>query len=278
MSDSSLRRDVSYVDASLPYLLKSDTAPYRYIGEPPVGVPQEVGTLDHRSTRVWSGWSMKGDSSLDSNGFIIEQRPTTFSDFWDPEAIKREYLPEMMALALERTRAERAVMFDFNVRHAPSVKGPDVFLGKPARLVHNDYTPSSGPQRLLGLLEPDAADRALRHRFAIINLWRPIRGPLRDTPLAICDARTVAPDDLITSALIYPDRRGEVFRLAFNPAQRWYFFPDMSRDEVLLFKSFDSMEDGRARFTPHTAFDDPTCPPESPPRQSIEVRALVMWS
>lgn len=277
-SRPALRRAISYVDVTLPYLSRADTAPYRYMGAPPPGVPREVGTLDHRATRVWSGWGLGSDMTLDGNGFVVGRHPTPFSDFWNPEAIERDYLPEMTALALRQTGANRALVFDFNVRHAPSVRGPSRFLGKPARLVHNDYTAVSGPQRLKELMHPDDAARALRHRFAIINLWRPIRGPLRDAPLAICDTRTVSAGDLVVSTLIYPDRRGEVFRLTFNPAHRWYYFPDMSADEVLLFKSYDSADDGRARFTPHTAFDDPTCPSGSPPRQSIEARALLMWS
>jgi hypothetical protein len=243
-----------------------------------MGTPQEVGTLDPCLTRVWSGWSSASGMSLDSNGFVIRQHRTSFTEFRSPEAIRRDYLPEMMTLTLKETGAHRAVLFDFNVRHAPSVTGPDSFIGKPARLVHNDYTPKSGPQRLRDLLHADEAELALARRYAIINLWRPIRGPLRDEPLAVCDARTVSPEDLVVSALIYPDRRGEVYRLRFNPAQVWYYFPDMSRDEVLLFKSYESLVDGRARFTPHTAFDDPTCTPDAPPRESIEVRALVLWS
>ena len=90
-------------------------------------------------------------------------------------------------------------------------------------------------------------------------------------------ARVVAPDTVVISTLIYPDRRGEVYRLTYSPEHRWLYFPDMDPEEVIFIKCWDSLEDGRARFSAHTAFDDPSCPPGSPPRQSIEIRTLVMW-
>ena len=109
----------------------------------------------------------------------------------------------------------------------------------------------------------------------IINLWRPIRGPLRDAPLAVCDAQTVSPDDLVPSDLIYPHRVGETYGVKYNPAHHWFYVPEMRTDDVLLLKCYDSELDGRARFLPHTAFIDPTTPPDAPPRESIELRTLV---
>lgn len=143
--------------------------------------------------------------------------------------------------------------------------------------VHVDHTLKSGRRRVRDLL-PDEADDLLRRRFAIVNLWRPIRGPLLDAPLALCDAGSVAPGDLVASDLVYPNRVGETYAVAFNPAHRWFYVPAMRTDEAVLIKCYDSAEDGRARFAPHTAFDDPTTPPDAPPRESIELRTLVFWS
>jgi hypothetical protein len=109
----------------------------------------------------------------------------------------------------------------------------------------------------------------------IINLWRPIRGPLKDSPLAVCDARTVRPDQLIGSDLVYPHRVGETYSVKFSPEHQWYYIPDMVPDEILLLKCFDSETDGVARFAPHTAFVDTTAPADAPPRESIELRTLV---
>ena len=109
----------------------------------------------------------------------------------------------------------------------------------------------------------------------IINLWRPIKGPLLDSPLAVCDARTVKPGDLVPSDLVYPHRIGETYSVKYNPEHQWFYVPNMTADEILLLKCFDSKTDGRARFAPHTAFADPTTPSDAPPRESIELRTLV---
>jgi hypothetical protein len=115
----------------------------------------------------------------------------------------------------------------------------------------------------------------LKGRVQIINLWRPIRGPLQDAPLAVCDARTVKFDELVGSDLIYPNRVGETYSVKYNPEHRWFYVPEMTADEILLLKCFDSQTDGRARFAPHTAFVDPTTPANAAPRESIELRTLV---
>jgi hypothetical protein len=137
-----------------------------------------------------------------------------------------------------------------------------------------DWTAKSGPQRVRDLI-PDEADELLKGRVQIVNFWRPIRGPLRDAPLAVCDARTVAFEELVASDLVYPHRVGETHSVKFNPAHRWFYVPEMTADEILLLKCFDSKTDGRARFAPHTAFVDPTTPADAAPRESIELRTLV---
>lgn len=271
------REHIESVEAPLPYLAPSPVPPYRYTAEPPQGVAREVGELDWRRCRIWNGWREAAALSLDHQGLAVGSHPTAFTAYADAAAVERDYYPEMSRLVLAQTGARRAIVFDKNLRHAPRAAEPTTFLGRPARLVHNDYTALSAPQRLRDLLGPAEAEDARSRRYAFINLWRPIVGPLRDAPLALCDARSVAPTTVVTSALIYPDRRGEIYRLTYSPAHRWLYFPDMSSDELVFIKCWDSLDDGRARFSAHTAFDDPTCPPNSPPRQSIEVRALVLW-
>ena len=143
--------------------------------------------------------------------------------------------------------------------------------------VHNDYTAKSGPQRVRDLLG-DEADELLKKRFAVINVWRPIRGPVVDAPLAVTDASSVADGDLVASDLIYPDRTGEIYYVKYNPDHKWFYVPAMRTDEVLLIKCYDSMKDGRARFSLHSAFDDPTSPAKAKPRQSIEVRTIAYFA
>ena len=107
-------------------------------------------------------------------------------------------------------------------------------------------------------------------------MWRPIRGPVQRSPLALADAGSVRPQDLVATDQVFPDRVGEIYHLAFHPAQRWYYAPEMARDEVLLIKGWDSRDDGRARFTPHSAFPLPQQRPDAPPRESIEIRTFAV--
>jgi hypothetical protein len=147
---------------------------------------------------------------------------------------------------------------------------------QPVPRVHNDYTVKSAPQRVRDLLGEEASD-LLRRRFSEINVWRPIRGPIQDAPLAVADARSVDSDDLVATDLIYPDRIGEIYYVKFNPSHRWFYAPAMQRNEVMLIKCFDSVNDGRARFVPHSAFVDPTAPAGAMPRESIELRTLLFF-
>jgi hypothetical protein len=123
----------------------------------------------------------------------------------------------------------------------------------------------------------EEAEALLARRFAIIQVWRAIDRPIRANPLAIADARSVAPEDLLVAERRYPHRVGQTYRLKYSPRHRWFYFPEMRRDEALVFKVYDSEKDGRARFTPHTAFEDPHTPAGAGPRQSIEARALAFF-
>ena len=100
---------------------------------------------------------------------------------------------------------------------------------------------------------------------------------MEQLPLALCDARSIAPADVVAGDLVYPDKVGETFSFTYNPAHRWYYFPKLRPDEALLLKIYDSREDGAARLTAHTAFEDPTTSKNAAPRRSIELRALVFW-
>ncbi|MEM9442780.1 MAG: CmcJ/NvfI family oxidoreductase, partial [Pseudomonadota bacterium] len=156
---------------------------------------------------------------------------------------------------------------------------PDGSRG-PAGRLHVDYTAKSGPQRVRDVLGDEEAHRLAANDIRVlqVNVWRPISGPVRRSPLALADASTVRTEDLIATDQIFPDRVGEIYSIAHSPEQRWYYAPEMARDEVLLIKGWDSLDDGRARFTPHGAFNLPDTPAGAPPRESIEVRTLVVMA
>ncbi len=172
--------------------------------------------------------------------------------------------------------AARVVVFDHTLRSGDEGEREARLLREPVLSAHNDYTEWSAPNRVREVL-PDEAEALLKRRFAIIQAWRAINQPIRSNPLAVADARSVAPQDLLIAERRYPHRVGQTYRLKYNPAHRWFYFPQMRRDEALVFKVYDSEKDGRARFTPHTSFEDPTTPAGAPPRQSIEVRTLAFF-
>jgi hypothetical protein len=267
---------LSSVQATLHYLVPSAEKPRTYTYDPPAGVPRSNATYAPYPATIRDARPITEDLSLDREGFELLNARSAVDDFYNEDELRRVYYPESERLVAEATGANRVVIFDHTIRRrVPGAedRGSDV-PRQPVPRVHVDHTEHSGPQRVRDLLG-DEAEALLRGRVQIINLWRPIRGPLRDAPLAICDARSVAASDLVPSDLIYRDRIGETYGVTFNPAHRWFYVPDMSRNEALLLKCYDSARDGRARFAPHTAFDDPTALENVLPRESIELRTLV---
>jgi hypothetical protein len=182
----------------------------------------------------------------------------------------------MEALIRAETGAKRVVVFDHTLRTADDADREVHKIREPVQRAHNDYTEWSGPQRVRDLL-PDEADELLKRRFAIVQVWRPFRHPIETFPLAICDARSVEFADFVISERRYPNRVGQTYAVKYNPAHRWFWFPRQQRHEAIVFKVYDSEKDGRARWTAHTAFADPTSPPGARPRESIEIRTLAFF-
>jgi hypothetical protein len=268
--------DLPHVEAELNYLAPTTERPRNYTFEPPAGVSRSNTTREARRVPIHSARSVASDISLDREGFAVLRHASEVRDFYDEDELRRVYYAEAERLIADATGASKVFVFDHTVRRR--VQGVDDRAPgaprQPATSVHVDHTATSGPQRVRDFFG-DEADELLRGRVQVINLWRPIRGPLRDAPLAVCDARTVAAGDLVASDPVYRDRVGETYGVTYNPDHRWFYVPDMQPDEALLLKCYDSSTDGRARFAPHTAFDDPTAPADRLPRESIELRTLV---
>jgi len=265
------------VQASLNYLAEMAEKPYTYTYTPPPGVAQTNRRVAQHTVPIRDARAITVRLSLDCKGFALTHHESAVSNFYDDDEVRAVYYPGCEQLLKDATGAVRVVVFDHIVRCATRARRGEKGIKEPARGVHNDYTLRSGPQRLRDLL-PDEVEALLQNRFAIINVWRPIRGPVQESPLAVCDAQSIRQDDFVASDLIYPHRRGETCALTYNPTHRWYYFPDMQPDEALLLKCYDSAADGRARFTAHTGFDDPTSPPAAAPRESIETRAFVFFA
>jgi hypothetical protein len=267
---------VRVIYAGLTYLAAATPKPVNYAYEPPAGTPRRSGKYIQQSVVIRNGREVLDELSLDSNGFVLTKHETAVKDFYDPEEVKSAYYPEVERLIKRETGAERVVVFDHIVRNPVLAARGEKGARPSATIVHNDYSLKSAPRRVRDLL-PEEADRLLNNRFAEINVWRAIRGPIESSPLALCDARSLGAEDIVPTDLRYRDRSGEILGFLYNPRHRWYYFPHMERNEAILLKCYDSKDDGRARFTAHTSFDDPSSPPNAAPRESIEVRALVFW-
>jgi hypothetical protein len=213
----------------------------------------------------------RGDhATLDRQGFELVTHWSRVRDFGDEEEVLLLGRAEAAELVRQATGAARVFVFD----HTRRQRKPDAYR-QPSTRVHVDYTAHSGPQRVRDFFG-DEAEALLRKRVAFINVWRPLRWPAEDSPLALADARSVEPEDLVATDIVYSDRRGEIYAATYNPAQRWSYYPNMQLDEALLIKCYDS-DIGVARFTPHTSFADPNTPADAPPRQSIEFRTMAFF-
>ncbi|HZP78949.1 MAG TPA: CmcJ/NvfI family oxidoreductase [Pseudolabrys sp.] len=264
------------VEATLNYIVNTGEKIFTETGTPGSMDTRSGGIKDARRVTIHSGRPHVNEFTLDEAGFRFVPHPTAMRDFYDEAELRRVYYPEMEALIKAHSGATRVVVFDHTLRTSDDAERAARKIREAVPRVHNDYTEWSGPQRLRDIL-PDEADALLQRRFAIIQVWRPIRHPVESFPLAIADARSVSFDDFIISERRYPNRVGQTYAITYNPAHRWYWFPRMQRDEALVFKVYDSAKDGRARWTAHTAFDDPSSPPHARPRESIEIRTLAFF-
>jgi hypothetical protein len=263
------------VQAALNYLLPTGERPRTYTNDPPPGEPRSTVVSETHVLPIHDLRPFASTASLDREGFALIGHDTAMKDFWDDDEVRAIYYPEVVNALKQATGADRVFIFDHTTRRRiPGFEDNRAGPRQPVPRVHVDHTATSGPQRVRDLI-PDEAEELLKGRVQVINLWRPIRGPLQDHPLAVCDAGNVNFEDLVPSDLIYPHRTGETYQVLYNPEHRWYYVPEMQANEALLLKCFDSKTDGRARFAPHTAFSDPATPPDAFPRESIEVRTLV---
>jgi len=268
-----------FVEAPLRYLA-DDKQVAAYVASVAGGpVPAHEGNYATHLVSIHNGRTRAGGFSLDREGFCLVAHSSAVGDFYDDAEIAAAYEDEVRALVREATGAARVEIFD-HTRRSPS---PDLrealSIREPASTVHNDYTADSAPRRLRDHFQnaPEEAEVLLGRRFAVINVWRAMRGPVRTAPLAFCDAASVAAGDLVAVERKARDRIGEIQLALHNPAHRWFYFPGMTMDEAALIKTYDSATDGRARFTIHTAFDDPTAAADAPPRESIETRCFVFF-
>ncbi|MCH8916537.1 MAG: methyltransferase [Alphaproteobacteria bacterium] len=263
-------------ETTFTYLVDTGEKPVTYTNLPEQE-KENPGTYETRSHTVTDARPMADTLDLDREGFALAPHETRVTDFYDEDQLENIYKPELERLVMEQTGAKRVVVFDLTLRAQDEDIQKARGVRSPVKRVHNDYTERSAPRRVRDLMPADEAEDLLTRRFAIINVWRPMFGPLESKPLALLDARSIAPDDLIATERRSKDRIGEVQHVTFNPDHRWYYFPRQLLNETVLIKCYDSELDGRARFAAHTAIDDPNTPANARPRESIEARTFVFF-
>jgi hypothetical protein len=221
----------------------------------------------------------QAETRLDTEGFALVAHSSAVSDFTKSDDVAAKHNDEIVALLRAQTGAHIVIVtapgilrFSERSRLAGTLNN-----SMPARFAHVDVT--TGTAEAFG--ERSRPEGARIARFAQYNIWRAISDPPQDVPLAVCDARSVEPEDLIVADAIFdepgqPEWSFDGWVVAHNPAHRWHWFADMTRDEALIFKTHDS-DPSRARCVPHVAFDDPGCAADAPPRASIEMRAIAYW-
>jgi hypothetical protein len=267
------------VEAKVNYLAEMTEMPVFYSEN----VSRNNLRLQPETVAIYDARPLQDQLSFDREGLALVQHLSAVKDFWDQDQIENIYRAEIEKLVFELTGAARVLVTPRAVpRYAERAgEAPRTLINsRPARFVHSDYSAKSATEFAMhrwGEQPPELLER----RYAAYNLWRAISPPPQDVPLAVCDARTVAFTDHVTAEAVIdapnaPEMRFESTLIRFNPAHRWYYFPDMHADELLVFKAFDSDPD-QPYLVPHSAFDDPNCPVGVPPRASIEIRAFAFF-
>ena len=265
------------IRASFNYIVDTGVPPVRYIDWPEMehkAVPPQY--RPHEMT-IRDGRPLRDTFKLDVHGFVFVDHATRVRDIMDAAERKSVYDPEVQALIRKHSGASDVVVFDHTIRASDDETRGSSSIRPTVKSVHNDYTETSAPRRLREIVGDAEAERRFRKRWAIIQVWRPIRGKVLIDPLAICDGRSIPQKGFIRVERRYQYRTGEVYHISHNPAHEWYYFPEMTRDEALVFKVFDSDAGKPSRFTAHSAFDDPATPAGAPPRESIETRTFAFF-
>lgn len=238
------------------------------------GSPSRMGGLATSKVTIADGSPRSGLFSLDREGFSFLHSPSSVQNFEDDSEVEDVYYKEIRKMVSDAIGAFEVEIFDHTIR----VTDPETSYRRPASHAHNDYTEKSGPSRLRDMIGDVRADGWLQDRLVQINVWRPIVEPVMQMPLALLDASSYDESNLVTTEIINErqnGRVGHIYSVVNAPGQRWYYFNEMIKTDAIMIKGYDSETDGRARFSPHSAFTDPNSPVNAPPRRSIEVRTFA---
>ncbi|KAK9791391.1 hypothetical protein WJX73_001261 [Symbiochloris irregularis] len=225
---------------------------------------------------------------LHRDGFTLSRLKVPTLDWKNAEEVKRWYYPLALQLVKDVSGASEVcpaytgpsrlahVLREGKVNLRTERRSNELAMHQPNNMVHVDFTAESGPERLAEGL-PREAKELLQQRFAIVQVWRPIVGPVQESPLAFVDACSVELEDLVPVRLDHPERQSAFYALQYSPRHRFYYYKGMTASEAVVFKSHDSCSQSIARFSPHCAFHDPSTSETAAKRQSVEFRALAFF-
>ena len=271
----------STVEAKLKFIVPQDTKPYfessALTGHlPKIHFKTEYKTVVVKDIRKNLN---KNSYILDENGFEFHNFKSQVRNFYDHNEVIEVYENELKGFLTKRFLAKEVFVFDYTRRsdNENGANNPDG-LRKPADRVHADYTEKSGPQRAKDVMGVEKFNNLKSNgkRIIQLNVWKPINGPVKRSPIAFADASSILRSDLVATDQLFPDRTGEIYHIAHSDKQNWCWLSNMTDDEILLLKGWDSLDDGRAKYTPHGAFDLPYQKESDPARESIEARVFLV--
>ena len=273
LEDSSLE-SCPVVSSTVNYLAAMDVRPVFYAQRR----ERDNLVLENHVIDVYDARSLEVAPSLETSGFTLISHTTAVKDFTDVDTAQELYRGEIEELILGLTGAEKVVVMNTVLRWGERAGDKSAFVNShPARFVHVDYSRKSFEE----FASLQLGESRLERRFVAYNIWRVLTPPPQDVPLAVCDARTATPEDVTVGDAVIdapnePERRFESSLYHANPRHRWFWFSNMRPDEALVFKAFDSDLE-RVQGCPHSAFNNPDCPPDVPPRASAEIRAFAFY-
>ncbi len=242
---------------------------------------RDVLELDPRPVSIEDARARARAPALELEGIALVPHRSIVSDFRNSPEVAALHPREIERLVLELSGADIVVVNGTGVLRfgEKSADCGRLNNSRPARFIHVDCSDATAAQ-FAERSRPKSDPRRVR-RFAHYNVWRTFSPPPQDVPLAVCDARSVESSDLVPADAVFdvagqPEWSFEGLVIRFNPKHRWLYFSNMTRDEAIVFKTHDSSPDAPSQ-VPHSAFDDPSCPPNVPPRASIEMRATAYW-
>jgi len=269
------------IEAKLKFIVPQDTKPFFESSEYTGTVPKIHFKTEYRSVEILDIRDNKDKFTFEKNGFELLKHKSSVKDFYNHSEVKTVYSAELKHFLIERFNANNVFIFDYTRRSdgKKGAKNPDGLRG-PADRVHADYTDISGPQRAKDVIGEKLYEDILKTggRIIQLNIWRPINGPIKSSPLAFADAASIPKNDLIETDQIFTNRTGEIYHISYSDKHKWHWVPNMTDNEVLLLKGWDSIDDGVVKYTPHGAFELPNQSEKHPPRESIEARVFLVFN